>query len=64
MLIDAGEAKVVERRRTQRIEDSRGSCTSLNRPGRDRVEQALEFGFGHGSRERNKGKTPVSLNFV
>jgi hypothetical protein len=55
VVIYAGKAEVIERRRTHRIEDAGGSCTCLGRPRRDLLKQALEFGFGHGSRKRNKG---------
>ena len=61
MVIDPREAEVVERRRTKRIEDSRRSRASLDRPGRDRFEQALEFGFGHGSR---KNETRKARSFI
>jgi hypothetical protein len=64
MVIDSREAEVVEGSGTKRVEDSRCGCAGFNRSGRDCVEQALEFGFGHGSRERNAEKAPVSLNFM
>jgi hypothetical protein len=64
MVIDSSEAEVVEWRRAKRIKDSRCSCASLNRAGRDGFEQALKLGFGHDSGERNTGKAPVSLNFA
>src|SRR5262245_48599151 len=64
VLIDASKAKVIERRRTQRIKNACGSCASVGRPSRDIVEQAPEFGFGHHSRGGIKGKSPVLLNFA
>jgi hypothetical protein len=63
MVIHSSEAEVIERRRAKRIKHSRCGCANLDRTGRDRFEQLLEFGFGHGVCERKNAGTPaVSLN--
>ena len=53
VVVYARKAKVIERRRTQCVEDAGGRYQCGSTPSRP-LKQALEFGFGHGCK-RNKG---------